>query len=85
MRRSAVGLGIPAHVATTRHLGAAYPLVAEAGLGSDGVLIGRDLLGGSFTYDPFTLYARGIITNPNMVVVELTRSADLHELGTLSR
>lgn len=69
MRRSAVGLGIPAHVATTRHLGAAYPLVAEAGLGSDGVLIGRDLLGGSFTYDPFTLYARGIITNPNMLVL----------------
>jgi hypothetical protein len=39
---------VPAHVATTRHLCAAYPLVSEAGLGHEGVLIGRDVLGGSF-------------------------------------
>jgi len=56
-------------VATTRHLGAAYPLVSEAGLGHEGVLIGRDLLGGSFVYDPFTLYKQGAVTNPNMVVI----------------
>ena len=62
-------LRVPAHVTTTRHLCAAYPLVAEAGLGSDGVLIGRDLLGGSFTYDPFLLYQRNVVTNPNLVVV----------------
>jgi type IV secretory pathway VirB4 component len=55
-------------VATTRHLCAAYPLVTEAGLGSEGVLVGRDLLGGSFVYDPFVLYRQGIVTNPNMVV-----------------
>jgi hypothetical protein len=55
-------------VATTRHLGAAYPLVSEAGLGHEGVLIGRDVLGGSFVYDPFALYRRGVVTNPNMVV-----------------
>ncbi len=61
--------GLPAHVATTRHLGAAYPLVSEAGLGHEGVLIGRDLLGGSFVYDPFTLYGQGVVTNPNMVVI----------------
>ncbi|HXW38149.1 MAG TPA: type IV secretion system DNA-binding domain-containing protein [Acidimicrobiales bacterium] len=60
---------VGAHVATTRHLCAAYPLVSEAGLGSDGVLVGRDLLGGSFVYDPFALYRRGVVTNPNMVVV----------------
>ena len=59
---------VPAHVATTRHLGAAYPLVSEAGLGHHGVLIGRDLLGGSFVYDPFSLYSEGAVTNPNMVV-----------------
>ncbi|HEX4245228.1 MAG TPA: hypothetical protein VHY77_06665 [Acidimicrobiales bacterium] len=59
---------VPAHVATTRHLGAAYPLVSEAGLGHHGVLIGRDLLGGSFVYDPFSLYHQGAVTNPNMVV-----------------
>ena len=60
---------LPAHVATTRHLGAAYPLVAEAGLGHEGVLIGRDVLGGSFVYDPFDLYRNGVVTNPNMVVI----------------
>ncbi|HWE70515.1 MAG TPA: hypothetical protein VG205_09140 [Acidimicrobiales bacterium] len=59
---------VPAHVATTRHLSVAYPLATEAGLGHQGVLIGRDVLGGSFVYDPFVLYRQGVITNPNMVV-----------------
>jgi hypothetical protein len=59
---------VPAHVATTRHLSVAYPLATEAGLGHQGVLVGRDVLGGSFVYDPFVLYERGLITNPNMVV-----------------
>jgi len=62
------GPRVPAHQVTTRHLGAAYPLVAEAGLGHRGVLIGHDLLGGSFVYDPFELYAQGIVSNPNMIV-----------------
>jgi hypothetical protein len=57
---------VPAHVATTRHLGAAYPLVSEAGLGHHGVLIGRDLLGGSFVYDPFSLYGQGVVTKLNI-------------------
>ena len=60
---------VAAHVSTTRHLVAAYPLVGEAGLGPEGVLIGRDVLGGSFVYDPFVLYRRGAVTNPNMVVI----------------
>ncbi len=59
---------MPAHVATTRHLCAAYPLVSEGGLGHEGVLIGRDVLGGSFVFDPFALYRLGVVTNPNMVV-----------------
>jgi hypothetical protein len=58
----------PAHQATTRHLGAAYPFAAEAGLGGEGVLVGRDLFGGAFVYDPFVLYRRGLLSNPNMVV-----------------
>jgi type IV secretory pathway VirB4 component len=32
------------------------------------VVIGDDLLGGSFVFDPFELYAQGIVSNPNMVV-----------------
>jgi hypothetical protein len=59
---------VPAHQATTRHLGAAYPFASEPGLGSQGVLVGRDLLGGAFVYDPFVLYRAGVLTNPNMVV-----------------
>jgi len=59
---------LPAHQVTTRNLGAAYPFIAEAGLGRRGVMIGDDLLGGSFVFDPFELYAAGVVSNPNMVV-----------------
>jgi type IV secretory pathway VirB4 component len=73
-------MATPAHEATTRHLGALYPFLSEPGLarrtgGTDGrgrgvgVLVGRDLLGGSFAYDPFEFYRRGWLTNPNMVVI----------------
>jgi type IV secretory pathway VirB4 component len=57
----------PAHRITTAHLQAAYPFVAEGGLGSRGVYIGRDLYGGAFVYDPWTLYSQGI-HGPNMLV-----------------
>jgi Helicase HerA, central domain len=63
-----VGPRVPAHQVTTRNLGAAYPFIAEAGLGTRGVVIGDDLLGGSFVFDPFELYAQGVVSNPNMVV-----------------
>ena len=43
--------------------------MGEGGLGADGALIGRDLLGGSFCFDPWALYRRGILTNPNLLVV----------------
>ncbi|HUE60839.1 MAG TPA: hypothetical protein VMO88_14785 [Acidimicrobiales bacterium] len=59
----------PAHRATTAHLQAAYPFVNEGGLGGDGPFIGRDLLGGgSFCFDPWALYRRGVLTNPNLIV-----------------
>jgi hypothetical protein len=59
---------VPVHQVTTRNLGAAYPFIAEAGLGQRGVVIGDDLLGGSFVFDPFELYAAGVVSNPNLVV-----------------
>jgi hypothetical protein len=66
-------MGNAAHEATTRHLGAVYPFLSEPGLGTGGiargVLVGRDLLGATFAYDPFELYRRGVLTNPNMVVI----------------
>jgi type IV secretory pathway VirB4 component len=57
-----------AHRATTAHLQSIYPFVAEGGLGGRGVYIGRDLFGGAFTYDPWELYGRGLLTSPNMLV-----------------
>ncbi len=60
---------VPSHRATTKQLSGAYPFVCESGLGGQGVLIGQDLLGGPFCYDPFDLYRRGILSNPNMVVL----------------
>ena len=57
----------PAHRGTTAHLQAAYPFVAEGGLGSRGVYVGKELLGGSFCYDPWELYGR-VLTNPNVIV-----------------
>lgn len=60
--------GQPAHRLTTAHLQAAYPFVTESGLGGRGPYIGKDLFGGSFTYDAFELYEQGVLTSPNMVV-----------------
>ncbi len=59
----------PAHQTTTRNLGAAYPFATEPGIGAGGVFVGRDLVGGGFSYDPFRLYHQGLLTNPNMVVL----------------
>lgn len=59
----------PAHRATTAHVAALYPFVAEPALGVGAPYVGRDLLGGSFCFDPFDLYAAGVLTNPNLVVV----------------
>lgn len=57
------------HRATTAHLQAVYPFVAEGGFGTEGVYIGRDLLGGAFAYDPWELYRAGRITSPNALVI----------------
>lgn len=59
---------LPAHEATTAQLGAAFPFVASARL-AGGIVIGRDLHGGTFVHDPFALYEAGVLTNPNMVVL----------------
>jgi hypothetical protein len=66
------GIGVkppPAHRATTAHLQALYPFMAEAGLGGRGAYVGRDLFGGSFCHDPWDLYRRGVVTNPNVLVL----------------
>ncbi len=74
---------VPAHQVTTRNLGAAYPFIAEAGLGQRGVVIGDDLLGGSFVFDPFELYAAGVVSNPNMVGFHRTDRTTLKVNGRI--
>lgn len=54
---------------TTRHVQSAYPWMADTGLGSDGVIIGRDALRRTYCYDPFVLYQRGRLNGPNMLVL----------------
>src|SRR4051812_37911117 len=57
-----------AHRATTANAQAIYPFVAESGLGARGALIGIDLHGAAFTYDPFVLYEQRVISNPNLFI-----------------
>ncbi|MCW2752175.1 MAG: ATP-binding protein [Aeromicrobium sp.] len=60
---------VPAHQDTSATLAGAYPFMAEGGLGPEGVFVGHDLYsGGSFVYDPWVLYQRGVITAPNVVL-----------------
>lgn len=63
-------LALPRHGATTRHAASAYPFQAQPGLGGAGPVIGSNLYsGGSFAWDPWALYERGVLTNPNLLVV----------------
>ncbi len=57
------------HQVSTAHFQAAYPAVAEAGLGASGVYIGSDLHGGSFVYDPWLLYGAGVLSIANTIVL----------------
>lgn len=68
-------LRLPKHQDTSATLSGHYPFLAEAGLGSAGVFIGQDLYsGGSFVYDPWVLYQRGMITAPNIVLAGIVGS-----------
>ena len=66
---------LPKHQDTSATLAGQYPFLAEAGLGSQGVFVGQDLYsGGSFVYDPWVLYQRGLITAPNVVLAGIVGS-----------
>ena len=67
--RSYSPLRLPAHRATSDVLAGAYPFLAEGGLGSEGTFIGQDAWsGGGFCFDPWVLYEKGILTNPNCLL-----------------
>ena len=73
--RSYRGLRLPAHQDTSAALAGAYPFLAEGGLGPEGVFVGQDMYsGGSFVYDPWVLYKRGVITAPNIVLAGIVGS-----------
>lgn len=66
---------LPAHRDTSATLRAAYPFLAEGGLGGDGVYIGQDMFSGSaFVFDPWVLYQRGVITAPNAIIAGIVGS-----------
>lgn len=56
---------------TTRHSASLYPFQIGTALPAAGPVIGLDLLAGRtvFHYDPWELYARRVVTSPNMVVL----------------
>jgi hypothetical protein len=67
--RSYRKLKVQPHRATSDVLAGAYPFLAEAGLGSEGVFIGQDSWSGAaFVYDPWVLYEQGALTNPNQLL-----------------
>lgn len=61
----------PACAVTTRHSCSLYPWQVGSALPQEGPVIGLDLLAGRtvFHYDPWALYARRLLTSPNMVVL----------------
>lgn len=64
-------LRLARHRATTAQACCLFPFVAQASLPGRRVPLGLDRLGadGVFCFDPFDLYARGVVTNPNVIVV----------------
>ena len=67
--RSYRPLKVQQHRATSEVLAGAYPFLAEAGLGEKGVYVGSDSYSGAaFCYDPWVLYAEGVLTNPNVLL-----------------
>ncbi|WP_031054331.1 ATP-binding protein [Streptomyces sp. NRRL F-5702] len=82
-------LRLPAHRMTTATVSGAYPFLAEGGLGSSGIFIGRDVHAeGAFCYDPFALYNSGRVegfTNPNAVlagIIGMGKSALAKSIAT---
>jgi type IV secretory pathway VirB4 component len=68
--RPSTGLRIERHRATMAHLSSVYPCHTDASLGERGPYIGVNVTGGGsgWYFDPFELYASGVLTNPNCIV-----------------
>ena len=64
------GLRVDRHRATMAHLASVYPCHTDTSIGERGPYIGVNITGGGsgWYYDPFELYASGVLTNPNVIV-----------------
>ncbi len=54
---------------SSAHLQAVYPAMASPGLGTEGILVGRDLYGSAFVFDPWVLYGRQQVANANILIL----------------
>jgi type IV secretory pathway VirB4 component len=64
------GLRVDRHRATMAHLASVYPCHTDTSIGERGPYIGVNVTGGGsgWYFDPFELYATGVLTNPNVIV-----------------
>lgn len=62
-------LRLPPHSGTSAHVCAAYPWQLGSGLPGAGAFLGYDHQGGVFCFDPWELYSRRRLTNPNIIVL----------------
>lgn len=68
--RLAHRMRLPAHTASSGVLRTWYPWIMDPGLGVPGAYIGVDLYSrASFLFDPWELYAAGVITSPNGLLI----------------
>jgi hypothetical protein len=68
--RLAHRMRLPAHAASSGVLKTWYPWIMDPGLGVPGAYIGLDLYSrASFLFDPWELYAAGVITSPNGLII----------------
>ena len=74
--RNPVPINVHTNRYTTKTLQVQYPFFAEEGLGPGGILIGRNVISStSFSFDPFELYRRRVLSNTNMAVLGKVGSA----------
>lgn len=63
-------LRLPRHRATSAQACVLFPAVAPGGDDTGASCLGLDVLGGGyFRFDPFVAYARGRLSNPNLLVL----------------
>jgi hypothetical protein len=68
--RLAHRMRLPAHAASSGVLKTWYPWIMDPGLGVPGAYIGVDLYSrASFLFDPWELYAAGVISSPNGLII----------------